>query len=371
MGSATLWRLAERGIRAIGFERFEPGHDRGSSHGETRIFRTAYLEGPGYVPLAQRAIELWGELERVTGVDLMVANGGLMLGARESDVITGTLASIEAHRLPHRLLDAKQLQAQYPAHRASGDDVAIFEHQAGFLRPELAVATAARRAEDLCAAVVRATIVHRIESRPGGVRIVADDVTCDARHVIVSAGAWLQSVLPDLPLPVRVTRQIASWWPVERPELFTPERFPIFIRDIGGSITADSSFYGFPSQDGATIKVAVHREGTTASPDTIDRAVSPDDLAPVRDYISRYLNGVRLDPVRSSVCMYTNTPDHDFLIGSPPGMPAVTVLGGFSGHGFKFASVIGDIGADLATGGGTDYPVAWLSPDRFLAQSHP
>src|SRR5437763_1103001 len=142
IGSATLWRLAQRGVRAIGFERFEPGHDRGSSHGETRIFRTAYLEGPAYVPLAQRAIELWRELERATGVGLMAANGGLMLGSQESDVIRGTMASVKVHGLSHRLLDANQLRAEYPAHRVSDDDVAIFEHEAGFLRPELAVATA-------------------------------------------------------------------------------------------------------------------------------------------------------------------------------------------------------------------------------------
>jgi sarcosine oxidase len=370
MGSATLWRLAERRIRAVGFERFQPGHDRGSSHGETRIFRTAYLEGPAYVPLAQRAIELWGELERVTGTDLMIRNGGLMLGSRNSDVITGTMASVEAHGLPHRLLDAEQLRAEFPAHRVSDDDVAIFEHEAGFLRPELAVSTAARRAEDLGATVVRDTVIRQIEVRPGGARVVADGVICDARHVVVSVGAWLQSVLPGLRLPVRVTRQIATWWPVEQPQLFTPERFPIFIRDIGGSVTADSSFYGFPSQDGQTIKVAIHREGKTADPDTLDRDVTAEDLAPIRDHISRYLNGVRPAPVRTSVCMYTNTPDHDFLIGSPRDMPNVTVLGGFSGHGFKFASVIGDVAADLAVGGGTDYPVEWLTPDRFLPPSH-
>jgi sarcosine oxidase len=370
MGSAALWRLAERGIPAIGFERFEPGHDRGSSHGETRILRTAYLEGPAYVPLAQRAIGLWGELERVSGVSLMVVNGGLMLGSRDSDVITGTMASVETYGLPYRLLDATQLRTEYPAHRVSEDDVAIFEHEAGFLRPELAVTTAAGRAEDLGATVVRNSVIRRIENRPGGVRVTADGVVCDARHAVVSVGAWLQSVFPDLHLPVRVTRQIATWWPLERPQLFTPDRFPIFIRDIGGSITADSSFYGFPSQDGATIKVAIHREGNVVDPDTIDREVSAEDLAPIRDHINRYLDGVRLEPVRTSVCMYTNTPDHDFLIGSPPGMSNLTILGGFSGHGFKFASVIGDIAADLAARGGTDYPVSWLSPDRFLAPSH-
>jgi sarcosine oxidase len=249
------------------------------------------------------------------------------------------------------------------------EDIGIFEEQGGFLRPERAVVAAARRAEDLGARIVRDTVVERIEPHSGGVRIHTAGGAYEARHAVVSVGAWLQTLLRDLRLPVRVTRQLASWWPVERPDEVAPERFPVFIRDIGGSITADSSFYGFPTQDAATIKVAIHREGATAHPDTIDRTVTADELAPVQEHISRYLVGVGNHPVRTSVCMYTNTPDHDFLIGSPPDMTAITVLGGFSGHGFKFASVIGEIGADFATQGGTDYPVAWLSPDRFLSQS--
>lgn len=365
MGSATLWRLSERGVPAVGIERFEPGHDRGSSHGETRIFRTAYLEGPSYVPLAQRAIALWQELERVSGTDLMVPNGGLMLGSRDSDVIIGTMESIRVHRLPHQLLEAHEIRARYPMHRANDGDVAVYEHQAGYLRPELAVKTAAQRAQDLGARIVTGRVAEHIEPRGEGVRIVAGDITCDAGHAVVSVGSWLAKALPDLHLPIHVTRQMATWWPVDNPAPFAPDCFPVFIRDIGGSVTADSSFYGFPTQDGKTIKVAIHREGATADPDTIDRTVSPDDLAPVQDYIRRFLNGVGTDPVRSSVCMYTNTPDHDFLIGSPAGMPQITLLGGFSGHGFKFASVIGDAAADLATRGSSSYPVEWLSPRRF------
>jgi sarcosine oxidase len=249
--------------------------------------------------------------------------------------------------------------------------VAIYERQAGFLYPKRAVRTAAQRAEDLGARIVRRTVVNRIEPHGDHVRILADGVMCEARHAIISVGAWLQAMLPALDLPVRVTRQVVGWWPIDTSQPFVPERFPVFIRDIGHSVTADMSFYGFPTQDGQTIKVALHREGNVVNPDTIDRAVTPEDLAPARDAIRRFFNSVQPEAIRTSVCMYTNTPDHDFLIGSPPDMPSITLLGGFSGHGFKFASVIGDIGADLATRGGTDYPVAWLSPNRFIADTLP
>ncbi len=372
MGSATLWRLAERGVPATGFERFEPGHDRGSSHGESRIFRTAYLEGPGYVPLAQRAVQLWRELERVSGADLVIQNGALTLGARGSSAITATMRSIRAYDLEHELLDEDELRARYPAHRIAAGEVGIREAQGGLVRPERGILAAVARAEALGARVHRRVTIDRIELEPDGVQLIAKDFVCRARHAVISVGSWLNTFLPEFKVPLRVTRQIPGWYPIERPELFAPERFPVFIRDLGGldglggSITEDSSFYGFPTLDGKTIKASIHREGPLTDPDRLDRTVTPDDIAQVEECIKLFLHGVATDPVQTQVCMYTNTPDHDFLIGSPAGMPQLTVLGGFSGHGFKFAPVIGDVGADLATRGETDQPVGFLSPDRFL-----
>jgi sarcosine oxidase len=372
MGSASLWQLAERGVPAIGFERFQPGHSKGSSHGESRIFRTAYLEGPGYVPLARRAVELWRRLQEVSGVPLMTENGALMLGQMDSSVITATMRSIKAYDLPHELLSEDELRARYPGHRVDPGEVAIHENDAGFIRPETAILAAVARAEDLGAQVIRGTVVDRIELGPDRVRVIAGDVVCEAHHAIVSVGTWLGKLLPELGLPLRVTRQLPGWYPIERPELFMPDRFPVFMRDIGDHsrpgdvIASDSTFYGFPTLDGKTIKVAVHREGTLADPDNLNRVVTQDDLAEVRSYIEAFLNGVGTNPVRTEVCMYTNTPDHDFLVGSPPGMHQLTILGGFSGHGFKFSSVMGEVAADLAVHGGTDHPVEFLSLDRFL-----
>jgi sarcosine oxidase len=381
MGSAALWHLAERGVPCAGFERFEPGHDRGSSHGESRIFRTAYLEGPGYVPLARRAVELWKQLRAVTGVDLITENGALMLGAAGSSVITGTKRSIAAHDLPHELLDEEELRARYPAHRVHPGEVGIREDEGGFVRPELAIRTMVGRAHELGARLFTHCIVDRLDVLPDGVRVSAtsipgggEPIVCEARHVIISAGAWLTTLLPEVRLPIRVTRQLPGWYPIERPEWFTPDRFPVFIRDIGDYsrpgdiVAADSSFYGFPTLDGQTIKVAIHREGQTADPDALDRHVAIEELAQVQEYINLFLHGVGTQPVRTQVCMYSNTPDHDFLVGSPAGFPRITILGGFSGHGFKFAPVIGEAGADLATTGKTDHPIDFLSPNRFSVQ---
>lgn len=366
MGSMSLWQLAERGVPAVGFERFSPGHDRGSSHGESRIFRTAYLEGPGYVPLAQRAVVLWRELQRLSGVSLITENGALSIGQRDSSAITAIMKSIQAYHLRHELLDEDELCARYPAHRVGPGEVAIHEDQAGFVRPERAILAAVARAEDLGARIVRETAVERIEMQSDGVRVIAGAQVCTARHAILAVGPWLGKLLPDLHLPLRVTRQLPGWYPIDRPELFTPERFPVFMRAIGDDATEDSTFYGFPTLDGDTIKVALHLEGELTDPDSLERTVSPAELTPVQAYIERYLDGVGSVPLRTDACMYTNTLDHDFLVGSPPSMPQVTILGGFSGHGFKFASVMGEVAADLATMGGTDHPVEFLSLDRFL-----
>jgi sarcosine oxidase len=372
MGSASLWRLSERGVKAIGFEQFVPGHSKGSSHGESRIFRTAYLEGPGYVPLARRAVELWRNLQDVSGVPLMTENGALMLGQRESSVIRATMRSIKAYDLPHELLHEDELRARYPAHRVDPGEVAIHESDAGFIRPELAVQTAVGRAEDLGARVISHAVVDRVELGPDRVRVIAGDLVCEAHHAIVSVGSWLGKLLPELSLPLRVTRQLPGWYPIERPELFAPDRFPVFLRDLGDHsragdvLAADSTFYGFPTLDGKTIKVAVHREGSLADPDALSRVVTREDLAEVRTYIEAFLEGVSTEPVRTEVCMYTNTPDHDFLVGSPPGMHQLTILGGFSGHGFKFSSIMGEVAADLALNGRTEHPIEFLSLDRFL-----
>ncbi len=361
MGSATLWRLAGRGARVMGFERFAPGHDKGSSHGESRIIRTAYFEHPSYVPLLHRAFALWRELEAETGSPLLTQTGALMIGLPDSAVITGTLASVREHTLAHEVLDADELRRRYPQHRLDPDEVAVFEEQAGFLRPEASVRAAVSRAEALGAIVKRETVVERIEPDRDGVRVTAGGRTYHARHAIVSVGSWLGGLLPDLRLPLQVERQVLAWFPLDKPEVFAPARCPVYLHNAPSGLNA----YGFPTLDETEVKIAVHHFGTTADPDTIDRGIRPEDLAPIEGFVAAYLNGVRPVATRGLVCMYTNTPDEHFLIGPAPGLPNVTLLSPCSGHGFKFMPIIGEIAADLALHGRTDLPIDLFRPDRF------
>ncbi len=359
MGSFVLWRLAGRGIKAIGFERFEPGHDRGSGHGESRIIRTAHPEGASYVPLVRSAYPLWRELERETGTSLLTMTGGLLIDHPEGSFIEGA----REHDLPHEVLGARQMKERYPQHRVGPDEVAVYEEAAGVLRPEAAIRSAARRAEELGATLHKNTVVEAVEETGCGVEIRAGGRTYRARRAVVSVGSWLGKLLPELALPLAVERQILAWFPARDPGLFAPDRCPIFIRQEDGV-----EWYGFPSLDGKTVKAAVHHHGQETDPDAIDREVHQEDVEPISRLAREYLPGLVPTPARSQVCMYTNTPDHDFLVGAPPGRPNLVLLGGFSGHGFKFAPVMGEIAADLATEGETPHPIGGLSPQRFVPE---
>ncbi|HKO24091.1 MAG TPA: N-methyl-L-tryptophan oxidase, partial [Chloroflexota bacterium] len=328
-----------------------------------RIIRTAYYEGSQYVPLVQDAFILWRQLERESGSSLLTMTGALMIGRPEGGLVSGTLASVQEHGLAHELLDADRMRERYPQHRLLSGEVAVYEEAAGFLRPEDASRAAVRRAESLGATVLRRTPVEKVETGTQGVRVTAGGRTYQAGHAVVSMGAWLGGFLPALQVPLTVERQVVGWFPLRTPELYSPQRCPVFMHE-----TETGRYrYGFPSLDGTTVKMAVHHEGTTTSPDAVDRTVHPEDLAPIQSFVREWLVGIEPVAVRSQVCLYTNTPDAHFVVGPLPGVPAVTVLGGFSGHGFKFAPVLGDVAADLALQGRTDYPIDLFEPGRFAA----
>jgi sarcosine oxidase len=347
MGSLSAWRLASRGARVIAFERFRPGHDRGSSYGDTRIFRTAYFESPEYVPLLQRAGQLWRELETQTGTELLTLTGGLAIGEMDGGLVTGVLASAALHGLPHRVLDATQMKSLYQQHRLSAGEVAVRENEAGFLRPERSIAAAAARAEALGARVMVETEATSIEASSGGVVVESSRGRFEAKRALVTAGPWTAKLLPGLGLPLKVERQVQGWLAVDDPAAFSPARFPVFIREIDGGRFR----YGSPTTDGRTIKLGVHHEGTESDPDTIDREVADADVEPLKAFARDMLRNVSDRVVDARACMYTNTPDGRFIAISPAEMPGVTVLSACSGHGFKFASVIGELMADAILDG--------------------
>jgi sarcosine oxidase len=367
MGSMALWRLIRRGATVVGFDRFDPPHALGSSHGESRIIRTAYYEGPGYVPLVREAFGLWRELEAESGATILTMTGALMIGSPSSDVVAGTLASAREHGLEHEVLDGIQVGRRYARHRLVDDEVAVYEEAAGFVRPEVGIAAALSRARALGAGIVTGLPVEHVEPTTGGVQVRAEGRTWRGRHAIVCAGAWNSAGLVDgLDVKLEVTRQCMVWFRPRTPALHSPEVAPVFVHDISGSPALFA--YGFPSVDGETVKVGVSARTAPQDPEAIDRVIHAADVDAAADYVRSALPDLDPRPVRAVVCLQENSPDRHFVIGAVA--PAITVLAGFSGHGFKFAPVIGDIAADLALQGTTSRSIAPFSPQRFAPKLH-
>ena len=360
MGAMTLWRLTRRGIPAVGLEQFAPGHDRSAAGGETRIFRTAYLEGPQYVPLLQEAQALWRELEAETGRPLLNLTGGLMIGSLSSPDIRNVLDSIRAYDLPHEILDPAAARSRYPQHQIGADEIMVLDKQAGFLRPELAVLLAASAAERAGAAVERYTRIDAIEPGSDGVTVHADGTERRFDRVVVAGGAWSGRLLPQLAPWIQPRRLVSTWFAARQPESFTPGRFPIFVRS-----SASVHMSGVPSVDGAGVKISGNNKSDISDPDSLDRTVPATDLKSVRDAVGRLLPGLYPDPIRVSAYVEGYTPDGHALVGALPGNDRVIVLTGFSGHGFKMSPVMGDIAADLLLDGKTNRAVDHLAPARF------
>jgi sarcosine oxidase len=365
IGSMSLWHLARAGVDAIGFEQYAPGHDQAAAGGESRIFRTAYLEGPQYVPLLLRARELWRELEEESGVDLLDLNRGLMIGHEESDAMRNVLASARDFDLPHRLLDIDEMRREFPQHAMREGEVAFLDEWAGVLRPEFAVLAAATAAQDRGARVVTGSRVLDVEPGPDGVRIRCDDRSWSVEQAIVTAGPWTNRFVPALAEHVHPRRLVMTWYhPRGAIDDYRPERFPIFIRDTG-----DVHIFGIPTLDGGSVKVAPHASyGEMADADDLDRNVAAADLGPINAAVTELFPGLVPTPVRVAAYMDAYTSDGHAMVGAMPGADNVWLLGGFSGHGFKMAPAFGQVAADLAINGKTTLPIDHLDPTRFLTR---
>lgn len=362
MGSAALAHLAARGQRVIGLERFAPLHAFGSSHGNSRIIRQTYFLDGRYVALAKRAYQLWRELETQTGESLVNITGGLMLSRPDNNIVAGALSSAREHGLAHELLEGEGLRRRFPALQLREGETGLFEPTAGFLRPEACIGAHLRRAVE-CGAQARFGItVTRYEATPGGVRVwTSDGEVVDSDRLVVTAGAWLGRIANDLGFPLVVERQIMHWFaPETLRETEALAKLPIFIvaRDEG-------RIYGFPYVQGEGLKLAIYRSFEPTDPDDVNREVSPKEIEPVRAMLEGLIPGAGANYLRSKVCLYTLTPDEHFIIGLHPSHANVVIAGAFSGHGFKFCSVVGEIVTDLALEGKTSHPIEFLSPQRF------
>lgn len=367
MGSAAAYHLAARGRRVLGLERFGPAHDRGSSHGGSRITRQSYFEDPAYVPLLLRAYELWHRLARDAGRDVITLTGGVMVGRPDSRTVDGSRRSAEQWGLAHEMLDAAELRRRFPTLAPRPDEVALYEAAAGFVRPEETVLAHLELAAAHGAALRYRETVLGWESLPGGgVRVRTGTGSYEADQVVVCPGAWAPELLADLGVPFTVERQVQYWFaPTGGVTAFRPERHPIYIWEDA----AGTQIYGFPAIDGPDggAKVAFFRRGVVCTPETIDRSVHDDEIRAMAAQAGDRLPDLPGSFLRAKTCLYTNTADEHFVIARHPGHPAVTVACGFSGHGFKFVPVVGEILADLALTGTTQHPVALFDPRRVTA----
>jgi sarcosine oxidase len=361
MGSAALYHLASRGLRVAGIERFEPGHDRGSSHGTSRIIRLGYFEHPSYVPLVRAALPLWRALERNSRTALLEVTGIIEIGAPDGALVKGTLRSAQAHALVHEVLDAKAVMHRFPALRLSPDMIGVFQPDGGVLAAEPAIHAHLALAKAAGAEVRTRETVRAIERTASGVRIVTDNGVITSAQAIVAAGAWVKSLLPQLSVPLRVTRQVVGWFAPSDAAMFAREHFAVFMLEMDAGI-----FYGFPIGPKPGIKFARHHhEDESADPEAGVRPVSSADEILLRDVLAKHLpaaNGKLLD---AQTCLYTMAPDGDFIIDRLPGQPEIIVASPCSGHGFKFAPVIGEILADLAATGTTRHDISRFRLARF------
>jgi sarcosine oxidase len=359
-GSAALCQLARRGVRAVGIEQFHLGHDRGSSHGPTRIFRLAHFENPAYVPLLHRAAALWRELETVSGRKLLATTGIAEIGPRDGELVRGTLAASVRHGLAHEVLDAAAFMRRYPAFTIPQDYAAVVQPDGGYIEAAAALDTHIRAARDAGAVVRSEEKVVAIAPRRNSVRITTDHGVIDADGAVVTAGPWTADVLPDLQLPLRVTRQVAGWFEPRQSAPFA-ETFPVFLLESRHGI-----HYGLPPYGRLGMKIAKHHHfDELVGPDRYDMTVSPADEAAIRAPLAEFLpaaNGRLLD---AQTCLYTMTPDETFIIDRVPGVPHIVIASPCSGHGFKFAPAVGEIVADLITSGTTRHDIAAFRLARF------
>ena len=346
MGSAAALELSRRGVDVIGFDRFAPPHTFGSSHGDTRIIREAYFEDPVYVPMVQRAFELWRELERVSGTALLEQTGGLMIGAPGSELLEGARRSAQLHGLQHSMLSADEIHARYPILTPDCDMVGVWEPRAGVLSPEACVAAQLEQARRHGATLRFDEPVSRWEADGSHVGVFTALGRYRARQLVISAGAWVGSLLPGTRLPLRIERQVLHWFePEGDSDSFGPTRCPIHLWQFD----RDRFFYGFPDK-GAGVKLAFHHGGEVTTVDEVRREVAVIEVEEVRTAVRRFVPAADGRVLASVVCLYTNTPDGHFWLDRHPERSNVLVASPCSGHGFKFAPVIGEIVADLVQG---------------------
>ncbi len=361
MGSATVYELASRGLRVLGLEQFDIPHDQGSSHGVNRIIRLAYYEDPSYVPLLLRSFERWRELEAVSGEKLLYTTGSVDASPEDNDVFTGSLRSCIEHDLPHETLTSGELTKRFPGYRLPPGWMGLYQPDGGFLLSERCIVNHVFGALERGADIRARETVLGWDRAGDAIQVETSRGKYEASALVITAGAWTETLTPSLAHLAIPERQVIGWFQPIRPELFTIENYP------ATNIAADEGrYYAFPvfGIPGFKIGRYHHFEEATAA-DDLDRFCRDEDEEALRLAVSRYFPDANGPTLSLKACMFTNTPDEHFIIDAVPGMTNVFIAAGFSGHGFKFCSVVGEIMADLATKGDTHHDISLLRLSRF------
>ncbi len=367
MGGATCKALAQRGVRVLGIEAFRPGHDQGSAHGGSRIIRQSYFEDPAYVPLLRRAYTGFRTLEAESGRALMTLCGGIYLGDPDDITFTGSRDAALLHGLDHEVLDADQIRGRFPTMAPAPDALAVYESNAGYVRPEQTTIANAEVAARHGATLRFDERVRSWRATPGGgVTVVTDVGTYGADRLVLTPGAWAPLLLDGLAVALSVERMVFHWFTPDFSavpfQTWSDERHPVYIEQTRGN----GQIYGFPMTDGPAggFKLGYFHLGTPTTADSVQRLVASEEDEVMRTRARQLFPHLSGPVVQSKTCLYTVTPDEHFVLGPHPEHPQVALGCGFSGHGFKFVPVVGEILADLVTTGRTEHPIELFDPRR-------
>jgi sarcosine oxidase len=361
MGSAALYHLAHRGLRVLGIERYNIPHEMGSSHGLTRIIRLAYYEHPSYVPLLRRAYELWRQLENTVQERLLIITGSIDASPGDGEVFKGSKASCDIHHLPHEVLDARELNRRFPGYQLPQDIAAVYQPDGGFLLSERCIVAHVMAAQELGAEVHGQEQVLGWEPKGHGITLRTDRDHYRADKLVICAGAWGAKLVPDLAALAVPERQVLAWFQPSRPALFRVQSFPVFNIAV-----EEGHYYGFPLYGIPGFKVGrYHHLEQRVDPDHMDRQANRDDEEVLRHFTARYFPDAVGPTMSLKTCLFTNTPDEHFILDLHPQWPQVCIAAGFSGHGFKFCSVVGEIMADLAQTGCSPHNLDLFRLQRF------
>jgi sarcosine oxidase len=368
MGSAAVYHVARRGRKVLGIEQFSLAHDQGSSHGVNRIIRLAYAEHPSYVPLLRRAYELWRDLENGAGERLLFLTGGLDIGAPESAIFSGSVRSCEEHHLPHEILTAADVMRRYPGFRLPAEVRAVYQADGGFVLSERAILAHVRAAQALGGEVHACERVENWSPEGRGVVVHTDRATYRADRLIITAGSWIGESVPALASLAVCERQVLIWTQPLRPGLFELGAFPIFNMEV-----EEGRLYGFPVYGIPGFKFGrFHHRHEVAHPDLVNRRVDAEDERLLRQSIARYFPDANGPTMALKACLFTNTPDEHFVLDRHPEFEQVSIASPCSGHGYKFAGVVGEIMADFALEGGCNrWDLSLFRLDRFARVNRP